>query len=126
VRASVPRLHPHQAAALALVLASAFPVAAAAADPPPRSREVQELIDEAETAAKRLELARARELWARINVLEPSTMAICQLGVFDLRLDRLEEAAAELTTCVARMPAPTNDIERRRYEVRRADLAAVR
>ncbi|AUX37342.1 MULTISPECIES: hypothetical protein [Sorangium] len=126
MRASIPLVLPRQAATLALVLASAFPVQAAAADPPPRSREVQELIDEAEKAAKRLELARARELWARVNVLEPSTMAVCQLGVFDLRLDRLEEAAAELTTCVARMPAPTSDIERRRYEVRRADLAAVR
>ncbi|WP_437957279.1 hypothetical protein WME76_39105 [Sorangium sp. So ce119] len=99
---------------------------AAAADPPPRSREVQERIEEAEKAAKRLDLARARELWARINELEPSTMAVCQLGVFDLRLGRLEEAAAELSTCVAQMPAPTNDIERRRHEVRRADLAPVR
>ncbi|WP_437688837.1 hypothetical protein [Sorangium sp. So ce176] len=90
-----------------------------AADPPPRSREVQELIEEAEKAAKRLDLARARELWARINDLAPSTMAVCQLGVFDLRLGRLEDAAAELSTCVAHMPAPTNDIERRRYEMLR-------
>ncbi len=83
-------------------------------DPPPRDREVQELIDEAEKAAKRLETARARELWARINTLKPSTMAACQLGVFDLGLDRLEEAAAELEKCVEQMPAPTNDLERRR------------
>ncbi|WP_437283394.1 hypothetical protein WME90_23320 [Sorangium sp. So ce375] len=87
---------------------------------------MQELIDEAEQAAKRLDLARAREYWARVNVLEPSTMAVCQLGVFDLRLDRIEKAAEELTACVERMPEPTNDVERRRYEVRRADLAAVR
>ncbi|WP_234023358.1 hypothetical protein [Sorangium cellulosum] len=97
-----------------------------AAEPPPRSREVEALIQEAEEAAKRLELARARALWARVNALEPSTMAVCQLGVFDLRLDRLAEAAAEFSTCVEQMPAPTSDIERRRYEVRRADLAAVR
>ncbi|WP_437631856.1 hypothetical protein [Sorangium sp. So ce854] len=103
-----------------------FPIEAAAADPTPLDREVQELIDEAEKAAKRLDLARARELWARVNVLKPSTMAVCQLGVFDLGLDRLEEAAAELETCVEQMPAPTNDIERRRYEVRHAALAAVR
>ncbi|KYF87180.1 hypothetical protein BE18_03805 [Sorangium cellulosum] len=97
-----------------------------AADPSPRDREVQELIDEAEKAAKRLETARARELWARANALKPSTMAVCQLGVLDLGLDRLEEAAAELEKCVEQMPAPTNDIERRRYEVRHAALAAVR
>lgn len=107
-----------------MVLAGAFPLGAA--EPPPRSREVQELIDEAEKAAKRLELARARELWARVNAIAPSTMAVCQLGQFDLRLDRLEEAAAELEACVEQMPAPTDDIERRRYEVRHADLAAVR
>jgi hypothetical protein len=59
-----------------------------AAEPPSRSREVQELIQEAEKAAKRLELARARELWARVYALESSTMDLCQLGVFDLRLDR--------------------------------------
>ncbi len=92
--------------------------------PPPRAREVQELIEQAEKAAKRLESARARELWARINELKPSTMAVCQLGVFDLGLGRLEEAAAELLTCVAQMPAPTNDIERRRYEVRRGPTSA--
>ncbi|WP_438015604.1 hypothetical protein WMF18_32705 [Sorangium sp. So ce315] len=111
---------------MAVVLASMFPIEAAAADPTPLDREVQELIDEAEKAARRLDLARARELWARVNVLKPSTMAVCQLGVFDLGLDRLEEAAAELETCVEQMPAPTNDIERRRYEVRHAALAAVR
>ncbi|WP_437755302.1 hypothetical protein [Sorangium sp. So ce1389] len=126
MRASILPGHRRQAAALALVLASAFPAQAVAADPPPRSREVQQLIEEAEKAAKRLDLARARELWARVNELEPSTMAVCQLGVFDLRLGRLEEAAAELSTCVAQMPTPTNDVERRRHEVRRADLAAVR
>ncbi|KYF74093.1 hypothetical protein BE17_52340 [Sorangium cellulosum] len=103
-----------------------FPVQAAAADASPVDREVQELINEAEKAAKRLEIARARELWARVNALKPSTMAVCQLGVFDLGLDRLEEAAAELEKCVEQMPAPTNDIERRRYEVRHAALAAVR
>ncbi|WP_438014487.1 hypothetical protein WMF18_26775 [Sorangium sp. So ce315] len=126
MRAAVLRGHPRQAAALAVVLASAFPVQAAAADPPVRSREVQELMEEAEKAAKRLDLDRARAYWARINEIDPSTMAVCQLGVFDLRLGRIEEAAAELSACVAQMPAPSNDIERRRYEVRRADLAAVR
>ncbi|XXY19656.1 hypothetical protein WME88_08430 [Sorangium sp. So ce216] len=126
MRASVLLVHPRRAAAVAVVLASTFPLQAAAADPSPRDREVQELIDEAEKAAKRLELARAREYWARVNMLKPSTMAVCQLGVFDLGLDRLEEAAAELSKCVEQMPAPTNDIERRRYEVRHAALAAVR
>ncbi|WP_437763151.1 hypothetical protein WME77_34625 [Sorangium sp. So ce764] len=103
-----------------------FPVQAAAAEPSPLDREVQELIDEAEKAAKRLETARARELWARINTLKPSTMAVCQLGMFDFGLDRLEEAAAELQKCVEQMPAPTNDLERRRYAARHAALAAVR
>jgi hypothetical protein len=126
VCASTLLVHLRQAAALAVVLVSTIPLQAAAAAPPPRSREVQELIDEAEKAARRLELARARELWARIYALEPSTMALCQLGQFDLRLDRLEKAAEELSKCVEQMPAPTNDLERRRYEVRHADLAAVR
>ncbi|WP_437977585.1 hypothetical protein WMF11_12115 [Sorangium sp. So ce295] len=117
-------VHAARATALSVVLASALPLGAA--EPPPRSREVQELIDEAEKAAKRLELARARELWARVNAIAPSTMAVCQLGQYDLRLDRLEEAAAELEECVEKMPAPTDDVERRRYEVRHADLAAVR
>jgi hypothetical protein len=121
VRASIRLIQISQAAALALLCFNLH-----AAEPPPRSRELQELIQEAEKAAKRLELARARELWARIYALEPSTMALCQLGVFDLRLDRVEEAAAELSKCVEQMPAPTNDLERRRYEVRHADLAAVR
>ncbi|WP_242515378.1 hypothetical protein [Sorangium cellulosum] len=111
---------------MAVVLASTFPLQAAAADPPSRSREVQELIDEAEKAAKRLELDRARELWAQIYTLEHSTMALCQLGQFDRRLGRLEEAAEELSKCVEQMPAPTDGLERRRYEVRHADLAAVR
>lgn len=114
------------AAAAVVFVASTFPLQAAAADPPSRSREVQELIDEAEEAAKRLELDRARELWAQIYMLEHSTMALCQLGQFDRRLGRLEEAAEELSKCVEQMPAPTNDVERRRYEVRHADLAAVR
>ncbi|WP_437597844.1 hypothetical protein [Sorangium sp. So ce590] len=74
MRASVPAGHPRQAAALAAVLASTFPLQAAAADPPPRSREVQELIDEAEKAAKRLDLDRARAYWAQVNELEPSPM----------------------------------------------------
>jgi hypothetical protein len=124
LRASVLRRHLRQAAALAAVLVSTVPLQAA--DPPPRSREVQELIDEAEKAAKRLELDRARELWAQIYTLEHSTMALCQLGVFDRRLGRLEEAAEELSRCVEQVPAPTDDVERRRYEVRHADLAAVR
>ncbi|WP_437804533.1 hypothetical protein [Sorangium sp. So ce693] len=126
MRASILLVHLRQAAALAAVLASTFPLQAAAADPSPRDREVQELIDEAEKAAKRLDLARAREYWARVNALKPSTMAVCQLGQFDLGLDRLEEAAAELSKCVEQMPAPTNDLERRRYEARHAALAAVR
>lgn len=124
MRASNPLVHLRQAAALAAVLASTFQ--AAAADPPPRSPEVQELIDEAEKAAMRLDLDRARAYWAQVNELEPSPMAVCQLGVYDLRLGRLEEAMAELTACDEQMPAPINDIERRRYEVRRADLAAAR
>ncbi|WP_437595761.1 hypothetical protein WMF28_24610 [Sorangium sp. So ce590] len=124
MHASNPLVHLRQAAALATVLASTFPLQAE--EPSPRSREVQELIDEAEKATKRLDLPRAREYWARINVLDPSPMAVCQLGQFDLRLDRLEEAMAELSQCVEQMPAPTNDLERRRYEQRHADLAAVR
>ncbi|XYI00195.1 hypothetical protein ACMHYB_10780 [Sorangium sp. So ce1128] len=83
-------------------------------------------MQEAEKAAKRLEIARARDYWAQIYALDPTPMAICQLGQYDLRLDRLEQAEEELSKCVEQMPAPTNDLERRRYEVRHADLAAVR
>ena len=66
MRASLPRSLLPQAAALVVALASTFPRPAAAADRSPLDREVQELIDEAEKAAKRLEIARARELWARV------------------------------------------------------------
>ncbi|WP_437971097.1 hypothetical protein WMF04_18205 [Sorangium sp. So ce260] len=75
---------------------------------------------------KRLDIDRARALWAQVYALKRSTMALCQLGQLDLRLGRLEEAAAELSRCVEQMPAPTNAVERRRNEVRRADLAAAR
>ncbi|WP_437650344.1 tetratricopeptide repeat protein [Sorangium sp. So ce362] len=108
--------------AAALALCSS----ALAADPAPRSREVDALIREADAAVKRLDVNRARDLWAQVYALKPLTMALCQLGQLDLRLGRLEEAAAELSKCVEQMPAPTNAVERRRYEVRQADLAAVR
>lgn len=110
-----------QAAAIA-----AFVCLQAHAAEPPRSSEVERLIREADAAVQDLDIDRARELWAQVYALEPSTMALCQLGQLDRRLGRLEEAAAELTRCVEQMRAPTNAVERRRYEVRRADLAAVR
>lgn len=110
------------AAFLALALASQ----AHAAEPPPRSPELRELFRQADAAVERMDVARARELWAQIHDIEPSTAALCQLGQLDLRLGRWEAAAEELSRCVEQMPEPTNDKERRRFEVRHADFAAVR
>ncbi|WP_437480592.1 hypothetical protein WME75_35895 [Sorangium sp. So ce1014] len=110
------------AALLSLVLASQVH----AADPPPRSPELRELFRQADEAVKRMDLVRAREIWARINYLEPTTAALCQLGQLDLRIGRWDAAANELSLCVEQMPAPKNATERRRFEVRHADFAAAR
>ncbi|WP_438032186.1 hypothetical protein [Sorangium sp. So ce204] len=110
------------AAAIAVVLASFH---LRAAEPPPRSRELDALHQQAEAAMKNLDMVEARRLWARIHHLDPSIMALCQLGVVDTRLGRWDVAAEELSECAARMPPPKNDLERRRWEVRHADLARV-
>ncbi|WP_438033586.1 hypothetical protein [Sorangium sp. So ce204] len=110
------------AAFLSLVLASQVH----AADPPPRSPELQELFRLADAAMKRADAAGARAYWAQINYLEPTTAALCQLGQLDLRIGRWDAAANELSLCVEQMPAPKNDAERRFYEVRHADFAAAR
>jgi hypothetical protein len=110
------------AALLSLVLASQVH----AADPPPRSPELQELFRQADAAMKRMDSAGAREKWAQINDLEPTTAALCQLGQLDLRIGRWDAAANELSLCVEQMPAPKNATERRFFEVRHADFAEAR
>ncbi len=96
--------------ALFLVLfATAY---ARAAAPPERSRPVEELIREAEAAVARLDIARARELWAEVYEIERSNVAICTLGELDERLERWAEAVVELSRCVGHMPAPRTKEER--------------
>ncbi|AUX36136.1 hypothetical protein SOCE836_083420 [Sorangium cellulosum] len=108
----------------------ALPLAAAASPPrpppPPRSPRVAALVREAEAALDRLDIARARDLWAQIYELERSTVAICQLGQLDRRLGRWVDAAGELTRCVQEMRPPATAMERRLHDTRHADLAAAR
>jgi hypothetical protein len=84
------------------------------------------MVGQAEAAVHRLDVARARELWAQIHAIERSSVSVCQLGQLDRRLGRWEEAMSELSECIKRMPAPRDANERRLYEVRHADLAAAR
>ncbi|WP_437996972.1 hypothetical protein WMF26_39555 [Sorangium sp. So ce185] len=119
-----------KAAAVAMFLL-ALPLASAASPPrppppPPRSPRVAALVREAEAAFDRLEIARARHLWAQIYELERSTVAICQLGQLDRRLERWVDAAGELTRCVQEMRPPATPMERRLHDTRHADLAAAR
>ncbi|WP_437632757.1 hypothetical protein [Sorangium sp. So ce854] len=97
-----------------------------AEEPAGRSRRVEDLIREADAAVARLEVAQARELWAEVYRTDGSTMAICTMGQLDARMARWEDAAEELSQCVDRMPAPRTELQRRRYEGRRADLATAR
>lgn len=111
---------------LLLALSPAF-----AAPPPrppslPRSPRVAALVREAEAALDRLDVARARDLWAQIYDLERSTVGICQLGQLDRRLGRWVDAAEELTRCVQEMRPPATPQERRLHDTRHADLAATR
>ncbi|WP_434043546.1 MULTISPECIES: hypothetical protein [Sorangium] len=99
---------------------------AGAAEPAERSRRGEELIREADAAVARIEVARARELWAEVHEIDGSTVAICTMGQLDARMGRWEDAAEELSQCIDRMPAPQTELQRRRYEGRRADLAAAR
>ncbi|WP_437722279.1 hypothetical protein [Sorangium sp. So ce861] len=108
---------------LALPLASASPPRP---PPPARSPRVAALVREAEAALDRLDIARARDLWAQIYDLERSTVAICQLGQLDRRLGRWVDAAGELTRCVQEMRPPATPMERRLHDTRHADLAAAR
>ncbi|XXY14206.1 hypothetical protein WME88_38800 [Sorangium sp. So ce216] len=119
---SLLRASSSHAAAIAVVLASFH---LNAAEPPLPSRELNALYQQAEAAMKNLDLVQARDLYARSYHLDRSTMALCQMGVVDTRLGRWDVAAEELAECVARMPPPKNDLERRRWEVRHADLARV-
>ncbi|WP_437606826.1 hypothetical protein WMF20_38695 [Sorangium sp. So ce834] len=118
-----------KAAAVTMFLL-ALPLAAAAPPsrppPPPRSPRVAALVREAEAALDRLDIARARDLWAQIYELERSTVAICQLGQLDRRLGRWVDAAGELTRCVQEMRPPATPMERRLHDTRHADLAAAR
>ncbi|WP_437324717.1 hypothetical protein [Sorangium sp. So ce381] len=111
-------------AAVAMFLLALEP--AFAAQPPPRSPRVTALIKEAEAALERLDVARARDLWAQIYDIERSTVGICQLGQLDRRLGRWVDAVVELTRCVQEMRPPATPRERRLYETRHADLAAAR
>ncbi|KYF59467.1 hypothetical protein BE08_41695 [Sorangium cellulosum] len=106
-----------------LALPSAFAAPPRPASPP-RSPRVAALVKEA--ALDRLDIARARDLWAQIYDIERSTVGICQLGQLDRRLGRWVDAAEELTRCVQEMRAPATPTERRLHDTRHADLAAVR
>ncbi|WP_438016232.1 hypothetical protein WMF18_36115 [Sorangium sp. So ce315] len=97
-----------------------------AEEPAERSRRVEDLIREADAAVARLEVAQARELWEEVYRTDGSTMAICTMGQLDARMARWEDAAEELSQCIDRMPAPRTELQRRRYEGRRADLATAR
>ncbi|WP_437712729.1 hypothetical protein WMF45_44115 [Sorangium sp. So ce448] len=97
-----------------------------AAGPPERSRPVKELIREAEAAVARLDIARARELWAEVYEIERSNVAMCTLGQLDARMGRWAEAMVELSQCIDQMPAPRTKRERSLYERRHADLARAR
>ncbi|WP_437763564.1 hypothetical protein WME77_36850 [Sorangium sp. So ce764] len=99
---------------------------ARAAAPPERSRPVKELIREAEAAVARLDIARARELWAEVYEIERSNVAMCTMGQLDARMGRWAEAMVELSQCVDQMPAPRTKQERSLYERRHADLARAR
>ncbi|WP_437777174.1 hypothetical protein [Sorangium sp. So ce1097] len=87
---------------------------------------MEALIREAEAALDRLDIARARDLWAQIYAIERSTVGICQLGQLDRRLGRWVDAAEELTRCVREMRAPATPTERRLHDTRHADLATAR
>lgn len=102
-------------------------VHARAAEPPAeRSGPVKELIRQADAALRRLDVARAREIWAEIYEIERSNAAMCRMGQLDARMARWELAAAELSQCIDDMPAPRTAAEREMYEQRHADLAAAR
>lgn len=108
-----------------LALPSAFAAPPRPASPP-RSPRVAALVKEAEAALDRLDIARARDLWAQIYDIERSTVGICQLGQLDRRLGRWVDAAEELTRCVQEMRPPATATERRLHDTRHADLAAAR
>ncbi|AGP38849.1 hypothetical protein [Sorangium cellulosum] len=117
-------------AAVVAVFLLAPPRASAAPPPPPRPPHVQALVSEAEAAFDRLDIARARDLWAQIYDLEKTTewatVGICQLGQIDRRLWRWVDAVDELTQCVQQMRPPATPRERALYETRHADLATAR
>ncbi|WP_438019236.1 hypothetical protein WMF18_09275 [Sorangium sp. So ce315] len=120
--------------ALRSLLAQASAVAAfflflppsGAEQPPRRPPHIQKLVREAEAAFDRLDIAGARQIWARIHELERSNVAMCQLGQLDRRLARWVDAVDELERCVARMRPPRTPRERRLYETRHEDLAVAR
>ncbi|XXT18490.1 hypothetical protein WME94_50500 [Sorangium sp. So ce429] len=114
---------PARAALILGLFATAY---AHAAEPPERSRPVKELIREAEAALARLDVARARELWAEVYEIERSNVAMCTMGQLDARMGRWAEAMVELSRCIDQMPAPRTKVERSLYERRHADLAAAR
>ncbi|WP_437598871.1 hypothetical protein WMF28_39415 [Sorangium sp. So ce590] len=74
----------------------------------------------------RLDIARARELWAEVYEIERSNVAMCTLGQLDARMGRWADATVELSQCVDQMPAPRTKQQRSLYEQRHADLARAR
>ncbi|WP_437576404.1 hypothetical protein [Sorangium sp. So ce887] len=74
----------------------------------------------------RLDIARARELWAEVYEIERSNVAMCTLGQLDARMGRWADAMVELSQCVDQMPAPRTKQQRSLYEQRHADLARAR
>ncbi|HTN86727.1 MAG TPA: hypothetical protein VL242_23675 [Sorangium sp.] len=118
-----------KAAAVTMFLLALSPAFAAPPPRPPspsRSPRAAALVREAEAALDRLDIARARDLWAQIYDVERSTVAICQLGQLDRRLGRWVDAAGELTRCVQEMRPPATPLEQRLHDTRHADLAATR
>ncbi|WP_437561002.1 hypothetical protein [Sorangium sp. So ce542] len=99
---------------------------AGAEEAPRRPPHIQKLVREAEAAFDRLDIALARQIWARIHELERTNVAMCQLGQLDRRLARWVDAVGELELCVAQMKPPETPREQRLYETRHDDLAVAR
>ncbi|AUX30411.1 MULTISPECIES: hypothetical protein [Sorangium] len=99
---------------------------AGAEEVPRRPPHIQKLVQEAEAAFDRLDIALARQIWALIYAHERTNVAMCQLGQLDRRMARWVDAVDELERCVARMAPPETPAEQRLYATRHGDLAVAR